>query len=193
MSGKTVGALRLSWLLLLLASCVESSGDGERPASATESWTVAAEPVLVIGDRVEEPGHILEAVRRALVVDDMLVLADARANELRAFDFEGDLRWSAGRGGEGPGEFSPWILGLFPWPGDTLAVSDATRIHLFTTSGVFGRTLTLPSSGVRRVLSGRSGPNLVLRESVYAGGIPESTGFRYDSTALVLAGLDGGK
>lgn len=161
------GSLAPALLLLLapLAACSDAEGElagasapvvrdsagvtiveNSAPAwSEGEGWTVAEAPEVEIGTLDGPEAYQLSqvsAVRR--LSDGRIVVADNGASNLRAFDAEGRHLWSAGRKGEGPGEFR-YLSGLFVTPGDSVAVPDltATRVSLFGPGGELGRTVSL--------------------------------------------------
>lgn len=173
---------------LLVAGC--DPGVPSDTGSRGGSWSVAPEPSLVIGARAEDPGHLLEVVVQAFMVDGALVIADARASEIRRFDSAGSLEWVVGRRGEGPGEFSPWLFQLFYWAGDTIAASDRTRVHLFGHDGQLIRSWRIPAAAEPMVFSGEFGGTRAFRVQ-RSGAVPAQDGFTSDSTLLRLLDSDG--
>jgi len=144
-----------------LAACVVAvgCGDGSAPApeatvrdsagvrlvqhadlfdSDVESWTVAPEPLLRIGDG---DGHDLYRVSGALLSDGELTIADGGSRELRVFDAEGRQLRTMGGEGEGPGEFSS-IGSIHRIRGDTLVAYDGPnqRLTTFGPEGELART-----------------------------------------------------
>ena len=114
-----------------------------------EGWTVDPEPVVeigtVMGDREYEFAKVVAAVRLS---NGDIVVADYGASELRRYDAEGVFMWSAGREGEGPGEFESLDF-VGAMPGDSLVTYDwvLMRIQVFDPDGRLVRTLRaeLPS------------------------------------------------
>jgi hypothetical protein len=106
-------------------------------------WEVADPPVLRIGALDGTGPDVFGRVSGvAELSDGTLVVADAQAMELRAFDGSGAHLWSAGRSGGGPGEFTGSIVRLLQLAGDTLIATDSgRRAHLFSGAGDFARTL----------------------------------------------------
>jgi hypothetical protein len=70
----------------------------------------------------------------------MIVVADAAASELRAFDSSGVHLWTAGRRGDGPGEFRS-LTAIATLAEDSIVVYDYAmrRLSVFTRSGEFAR------------------------------------------------------
>ena len=114
-----------------------------------EGWTVDEEPLVEIGTVSGAPEYqfakVVAAVRLA---NGDIVVADQGASELRRYDAEGVFIWSAGREGEGPGEFESLDF-VAAMPGDTLVTYDwvLMRIQVFDPDGRLVRTLRaeLPS------------------------------------------------
>lgn len=101
----------------------------------TGSLDLSARPLLWIrGEERIAPFDRISAI--ALLEDHSVIMADAGANQVHAFSAEGTYRWSAGRAGDGPGEFRR-INFLFATPGDTILVADAQlrRLTLLSATG----------------------------------------------------------
>lgn len=114
-----------------------------------EGWTVDDEPLVEIGAVDGAPEYqfakVVAAVRTS---GGDIVVADQGASELRRYDAEGVFLRSAGREGEGPGEFES--LGFVAaMPGDSVVTYDwvLMRIQVFDPDGRPARTLRaeLPS------------------------------------------------
>ncbi len=105
--------------------------------------SVGAEPLLVVGDREDDPAHMFAHLAGATRLSDgSVAVVDETAGEVRLFDAAGEHIRSFGRFGEGPGEFSnPWFL--WTLPGDTLWVGDYRpwRYHVFTSDGEWSRAV----------------------------------------------------
>ncbi len=131
----------------------DSSGvtivENEQPAADTRlGWRVGAEPTLSIGAFEAAPAYELYQVMDAARLEDgRIVVANAGSGELRVFDASGTHLASWGGRGEGPGEFGDFAApySVEPWPGDSIAGSDAfaRRMSIFDTHGVHGRTFVL--------------------------------------------------
>lgn len=111
----------VAMVLLSLAAC--GPGGGSPPAALVRDsagitlvespgprestpWRVASEPVLSIGAAEGEEPYLLSRVGDALLLPDGgVALVDGGSRQLRLFGPDGVLRASAGRAGEGPGEF----------------------------------------------------------------------------------------
>ncbi len=142
------------------------------------------------------PGHDLDLVRGVLRLSDgRLVVLNAGTSELRFFDSTGKYLSTAGRRGNGPGEFvSPVFISRLT--GDTVAVLDGQlgRWSLLSPSGTFIRSVTTFRRDEKsyvislgRLADGRflgmRYPMLAMRET--------SGPVRRDSQALGLIGADG--
>jgi hypothetical protein len=114
-----------------------------------EGWTVAAEPELEIGVVEGAAAYQLDQVSGALRLSDgRVVVADAGAGEVRWFGADGRHLLTAGRKGDGPGEFQG-IGRVDLLAGDSVAVWDAraVRLTVFGPDGKLARTVT--PEGVR--------------------------------------------
>jgi hypothetical protein len=111
-------------------------------------WRIDSVPRLDIGGETDDTTQLLFRVTRALrLADGRIVVGNGGTNELRFFDPGGRFVRSAGRTGEGPGEFRG--LGtVFPYRGDSLLVSDTRlrRLSVFDGHGAFGRSFTVQTS-----------------------------------------------
>lgn len=136
------------------------------PESAAE-LPIPAQPSLqlgvVEGDSAQEFEFVAGATRCA---DGTIVIADAGASQLRAFGPDGALRWTAGREGEGPGEYRniDWVR----THGDSLAVYDRSlgRLTVLSLGGDLIRTVSLrPAPGGLRphVLAVRPDGSMIVR------------------------------
>lgn len=96
------------------------------------AWRVAPEPLLTIGagEARAQAGDTLyefnDVIGAFLLADSGIVVAVMGSSALRFYDADGRYRRSAGRKGEGPGEFRQ-IIAFFRLGGDTLAVNDYHR------------------------------------------------------------------
>jgi hypothetical protein len=144
----------------LLAACgsesegaAPSSSDVTGPAWAPgEEWRLEPEPRRTIGS-VDGPEAIGSVGRSfpvapgiALLEGGRLAFADHLANEIRIYDSAGRRFATAGRTGDGPGEFQG-LRAVERFRGDSLVAWDSRagffvgRISLFTAEGDFVRTL----------------------------------------------------
>jgi hypothetical protein len=143
-----------------LASCTERGREGaqyftvrdsagiqiiesERPAwEDGRQWRLSEQPVLAIGVRDGAEEYQLYRVYGSVRLSDgRIVVANAGTNELRFFDSSGDFLNSAGRSGEGPGEFEA-LRQLFLIASDSLLVWDSRnrRVSIFDTEGAYQRS-----------------------------------------------------
>lgn len=130
--------LSLSVLLLSLG-CARS----DTPDAASTPFVIDPTPVFDIGVSEGDPRFEFNRVfgmRR--LPDGRVVVADGSSRELRWFAAEGSYLQSAGRRGNGPGEFQGGIT-IFPASGDSLLTHDSglQRLMLFSDEGAFGRVV----------------------------------------------------
>ncbi len=127
--------------LLALACSGSPATDGEPPL-----WVLSAQPILVLPDSANPPGHefngISSARRRR---DHGLVIANTGARELALFDSNGRFQRAVGRQGQGPGEFQGPIS-IFAWRADSLVVYDPATLRwtFFDPSLILARTAPVP-------------------------------------------------
>jgi len=136
------------------------------PESAAD-LPIPAQPSLQLGVVEGDPAQEFEFVASATrLADGTVVIADAGASELRAFGPNGELRWTAGREGEGPGEYRniEWVRRH----GDSRAVYDRAlgRLTVLGLDGALIRTVNLrPAPGGLRphVLAVRPDGSMIVR------------------------------
>ena len=141
-----------------------------RPVLATaQAWRVDPRPLLEIGatdaatagDSLYEFSLIMGVTR---LRDQRLAVAVQGSHTIRFFDARGRFVGSAGRRGDGPGEFQQ-VLGLANTPGDTLVVMDLGEVELFTGEGRF-----VGQGASRRTRAGNYiWPGAVLADRSYLG------------------------
>lgn len=136
---------------------------------APRAWRVEERPFLEIGasdartagDSLYEFSRIMGVVKLA---DGRYAVGIQAAHTIRFYDANGRFLNSAGRSGEGPGEFRQ-ILGLKAIAGDTLLVTDLSEVELFTGRGQFVR-----QGASRRSQPGNFiWPSAVLLDGSYVG------------------------
>ncbi len=118
-------------------------------AGESRLWTVDDEPMLDIGVVEGAPEYEFQYISGAVRLSDgRIVVANSGSAELRCFSEDGRFLWSAGRRGEGPGEFRNlgWVARLGP---DSLVAYDRSlrRISIFDTEGQLIRTANLSLFG----------------------------------------------
>ncbi len=117
-------------------------------------WTIADSAEVRIGSIDGTGPEVLgRVVGLALLPTGAVVVADAQALELRAFDQSGSHLWTAGRSGEGPGEFIRTISQFSRLGADSLLASDASgRLMVFGPDGSYARLVRLaePAEGISR-------------------------------------------
>ena len=125
--------------------------------SAAYAWWTVEGPDVDMGRADGTEGQDLFRVAAAVrLADGGFVVADGGSSELRFFDASGGFVRSAGRSGEGPGEFrSPsWLANPVP---DSLYVFDRAlvRVSVFDTTGAFVRVFPFGDPGNGATLVGR--------------------------------------
>lgn len=115
------------------------------PLDSDATCVVGEEPLLVVGDREDDPDHLFGSVTGvARLSDGSVAVADRTVGEVRIFDATGEHLRSFGGFGDGPGEFRrPWYLWVRP--GDTLWVGDYRpwRYNVFAADGQWSRAVQL--------------------------------------------------
>ena len=132
------------WLLALaLAASACSSPDSEgranlsqgdsagvrivvNPASALDrdlDWTIETTPWLELGADPNDEATQFFTIDRVGQMGQVIVVADGGNDQLRYFDLEGNHLRSAGRSGEGPGEFR-WLRLVPSFRYDSLVLHD---------------------------------------------------------------------
>jgi len=170
--------------------------ENERPGPDTRlGWRVGTAPAITIGTAVGDPVYELFGVTDATrLPDGKIVVANTGSSELRAFDASGVHQGSWGGQGRGPGEFSTaGPSAVEPWPGDSIATSDAIarRVSVFDATGAHGRTFVLeaPYYRLRGVLP--DGKLFLGNGTALAAGVV-GTGVVRRDIAYGIAWSDGG-
>ena len=155
-------------------------------------WLATVEPDLRIGTVEGSGADVFGSVAAVAENEtDVIVVADGQADELRAFDPAGSHLWTAGRPGQGPGEFSGvQVVGFIR--GDSVAAYDVSsqRVTIFTPDGRYARdysvaALSRRGSPTTSVAFARSSSGLVGLASISA--LPEQLGAsRYEGRAHPL-------
>lgn len=116
-----------------------------------EGWTIGDEPLVEIGEAYGAPEHLLDGVVGAVRLSGGdIVIGERTTGELRRYDGNGTMVWSAGGQGEGPGEHG--FLAFLGWlPGDSLITYDhgLLRMQVFGSDGRVARSIRveMPGSG----------------------------------------------
>lgn len=113
-----------------------------------ERWSVAPEPTLEIGLAEGPDEYLLDVVGEALrLTNGRIAVSNRRTREIRFFSPEGEYLGSAGRQGDGPGEFNG-LMGIWKGRGDSLLALDGRnfRVSVFDDQGALGRIVTFPTS-----------------------------------------------
>lgn len=166
-------------------------------------WAVDSVPSTVIGLGDDPSTQLYKVQGMRDWGEGGLLLVDGGSRELRFLDSSGNLQYSVGGKGEGPGEFQdPWLLKA---PGtDSLFVWDVglRRLQAFSGDGHDPRVVPLgdwPFSAGWRAPPGMAGSQLLLAirniltpaYAQYAGEKEDSVAFAwYDPASSELAFLD---
>ena len=124
----------------------------ENPDAAPDGGTLVTltdEPVLLIGALEAAPEYQFNRVRGVVRLSDgRIVVADGGSSELRWYDPSGVHLTSAGRQGEGPGEFAG-LGGVALLPGDSVVAYDNAlrRFTVFDGAGGFVGVNALDAEG----------------------------------------------
>src|SRR5690606_18561286 len=110
-----------------------------------EAWSVVEELRIGVaeGDPEYQFGNITGIDADS---DGRIYVLDQQAQQVRIFDAQGTLLRTVGRGGSGPGEFSPAAGPLFVVRGDTVLVADVMlqRMNRFLAGGDEAGSFPLP-------------------------------------------------
>lgn len=115
------------------------------PSQAARAFVLESTPVCTIGGAHEDPSLDLLSVPSAFrSTDGSVVVVEARTRQLRFYECSGKLRNSAGRPGDGPGEFNN-LASAWRWRGDSVLVSQSfvASAAVFDPQGNFSRTIAL--------------------------------------------------
>jgi hypothetical protein len=158
-----------------------------------EGWQVDPEPVLDLGTvEGDEPYQLFGVVDAVRLSDGRVVVVNGGSDELRCFASDGGFLWSAGKEGEGPGEFlvPVWLQRL---DDDTVAAYDfrLRRLSIVDGDGVFVRSYQIPpdAEGERVTAVGLFDGGSVLLQSL---GSPPVQGRYRDTLSYYRFGEDEG-
>jgi hypothetical protein len=151
-------------------------------------WLVADTPDLRIGVREGDPQLQLFRVRfAARLRDGRVVVVDGGSAQVRWYGSAGDYRSSAGRQGEGPGEFRDPRSGILA-PGDTLILHDSRnrRLTWLSPAETNAREEPLPGSGDVQLLGvlGEGGLAFTRTQQTFHFGTNQTYTWTRDSVAI---------
>lgn len=156
-------------------------------------WEVGSQPLVQIGQSVDDPQYQLDRVSAALWRGgEGLVIANG-AYELRFYDGVGRYQQTSGRSGEGPGEFR-----RLSWLGEVgdsvIAAYDERlqRVSLHDRSGAHLSTFVLndPALGVGPQVAGVLDEGLLILWLI-PGDMPENGGIRQRRWRVAVHSLSG--
>lgn len=136
-------------------------------------WKLAATPSVDIGVVEGDPHDLFSRVSSgAFLPGGGFVVAD-QSRTLRSYSPTGVFQWSAGRSGDGPGEFKG-IPSVQRSSTDSLVAFDMSlqRVSIFTTDGEFVRSIRLHSSGMGTAALALPDGGYVVTTSGFSGLLP---------------------
>ena len=155
----------LAWFgFLLLVACADDTPRGgtaivrdsagvrivERPADySAPTWQLSEAPLLDMGAVSGDSSTLLYQVEGAhRLSDGRIVVANRSTHELRYYDDTGNYLYSAGRKGQGPGEFE-YIAWTASCRADSVFAYDigTRRLSVFDGQGKFARSVMLQLPG----------------------------------------------
>lgn len=160
-------------------------------AGSTRRIRVREKPTLILPGTTNGQPQFLNIVKAIRLGNGDIVVADATTRKLHVFDQRGRLKFHAGGGGGGPGEFAS-LDGLFAHGDTMLAVDGRLAVRIFDASGHFVRSVTFPAlrDSVANPAVGAFGVDAVLFRVRDLRPEPVRGVFYIDSLALVR--VDGG-
>src|SRR5688572_24766433 len=143
-----------AWFVPLLVSAgavtAQTTGNipivsNERPQwTGSQQWRVADRPTVDIGKAEGAPEYELSTIRGVLRLKDGTIVVANQQSELRYYDRNGKYIRTAGRKGEGPGEFFQ-IQGLTQLRDGNLGVDDFRHgMQVYSPDGKFIRRYPTP-------------------------------------------------
>lgn len=160
-----VGQHAVAAAILLVLACSQDDDSKTLPLprdpEIEQSWEVSSDANATIG---EDPAAPLGQVSDATLAGNLILVADPQFQRISVFDIDGSFRYTFGRSGGGPGEFSS-LSNLSRVPNGVAAWDDVRRrLTLFSLNGVVEGVVEPipPVPGIYEwEMVGRSGPNLV--------------------------------
>jgi hypothetical protein len=152
---------RLCLLALFSVTAVAVPGQAPRPQTAGQPLRVMAKGewqiVRTIGrdtDAFDNPVHLIASEDRFVVSDD---------NSIKSFRLNGQLEWTFGRQGSGPGEFRHIFDLSLDRAGNLLVYDEAlARLTIIGRSGKLQRTVAIKGRADRAVFGAQSGTYTLL-------------------------------
>src|SRR5688572_10567207 len=194
--------MRLTFFFVLLLTVGYRSAEGQavpvvhsqRPIwTAATQWRLGAKPILDIGTAEGDPNYEFGLISGVLKLNDgRWAVADMQANQIRLFDAGGKFLKTAGRRGDGPGEWTQ-LARLIRYRADTILGGSFTARHeLSTSDGAHVRRLVLQDGADFHIVGFRSDGGAI----AYSGRIntrSNKTGEWTDSTEHYVYSADGMK
>ncbi|HEX6316059.1 MAG TPA: hypothetical protein VFZ73_14410, partial [Gemmatimonadaceae bacterium] len=133
---------------------------------ASRAWRISPQPLMTIGGQQADTdtlGELNLVMGITRLRDGRFAVGVQASHAVRFYDARGRFLSSAGRRGQGPGEFRQ-IMGVWSTRGDTLVVLDQGELEIFTGDGKFVTQGASRARGDRFVY-----PSAVLSDGSYLG------------------------
>ena len=158
---------------LCVAAVLQGCGDGGEAGvdgAVGDAWTIGPPSVVVADGPGTDFFNVSGVVRLS---DGRLVVADGGSSEVRYFAADGTYLFSAGRRGEGPGEFS-LIQAAGPAGGDSVWVYDygTQRITILAQDGAVVRTTQVTPPLSAGMMVGRRSDGTFVMSQMWGSGDP---------------------
>jgi hypothetical protein len=165
------------------------------PRANGPSFRLSAAPRASIGQVQGAPEYELFRATQAFVLGDgTIVVANSGTQELRFFDRAGKYLRTAGRSGEGPGEFA-FLTVIGPFAGDSLLVSDTRlkRYSVFDRAGKFVRSFPAPAElgPINYLTAGVVGDGRLVAFGNFIGPVPEESARQRRTVPIRFVTTDG--
>lgn len=131
--------------------------ENPRPAwSNRERLELSPKPQLIIGNTTDS-AYRFSQIRGVIRLNDgRIAVADGGSRQLRIFDARGQFVSASGGRGREPGQLQNMGL-IVRLDGDTIAIDAGQSLALFSSTGQFVRSMTLPRSPDAGAAGGRAG------------------------------------
>ncbi len=153
-------------------------------------WRIADELDVELGQLEGTDAELFTTPHARLLSDGRILVSEQDDRELRLFTPTGEWLWTAGREGEGPGEFR-FLEPARVLPGDTILVFDRglRRATWFDSSGEFVRSVQIAVGDRSAFCKGVLEPDTWMFESMLPSS--DSVGVRRWQREVHLIGSDG--
>jgi hypothetical protein len=153
--------------------------------------TISSTPIWRIGGDGDGPYGFARIVGGTFMRDGVVGVLEANPPEVRVFSATGQHVLSFGRSGRGPGEFAQ-VQRLVPHAGDSLVVSQITRVSVFDNRGTHSRTInTATAAGLAIVIRMLGDGSMVARATAIPTARERPEGITRDSGRVVILSPSG--